>query len=263
MKTKNLSLLAVLFFFALISIPASLSGTEIGQGMQITFLGHAAFKLVSPQGVIILIDPFLKNNPKTPPAQKEVEKADLILVTHGHADHLGDALAIAQKTNASVVAIPELAVYLTQKGLKNVVRMNKGGSFTTKGIRITMVNALHSSSITEGDQVICAGDPAGFIIRLENGFTVYHAGDTAVFSDMKIIADLYAPQLALLPIGSHFTMDPKEAAYACKLLQPKYVVPMHYGTWPVLTGTSEEFARLLKDQPGVKLIVMNPGSTIE
>ncbi len=263
MKTKNLSVLAVLFFFALISIPASLSGAEIGKSVQITFLGHAAFKLVSPQGVTILIDPFLKNNPKTPPALKEVEKGDFILVTHGHGDHLGDALTIAQKTNASVVAMNELGLYLTKKGLKNVVRMNKGGSYTAKGIRITMVNGFHSSSVVEGDQMIYTGEPAGFVIRFENGFTVYHAGDTAVFSDMKIIGDLYKPDLALLPIGSHFTMDPKEAAYACKLLQPKYVVPMHYGTWPVLTGTSEEFARLLKDQPGVKLIVMNPGSTIE
>jgi L-ascorbate metabolism protein UlaG (beta-lactamase superfamily) len=157
----------------------------------------------------------------------------------------------------------ELAGYVTKKGVKNAVRMNKGGTYSAKGIRFTVVNALHSSSVTEGDQGLYAGDPCGFVIRFENGFTVYHAGDTAVFSDMKIIADLYAPDLALLPIGSHFTMDPKEAAYACKLLQPKYVVPMHFGTWPLLTGTSEEFALLLKDQPGVKLIVMNPGATIE
>lgn len=231
--------------------------------MKITYLGHAAFKLVSPQGLVIYIDPFLKNNPKTPAAMKEVDKADLILVTHGHGDHLGDTLEIAQKTNAPVVAMAELAGYLTRKGLKNTVRMNMGGSYSTKGIRVTMVNALHSSSVTEGDQVIYTGSSVGFVVRFENGFTVYHAGDTAAFSDMKIIGDLYAPHLALLPIGSHFTMDPKEAAYACKLIQPKYVVPMHYGTWPLLTGTTEEFARYLKDQPGIKLIIMNPGTTIE
>jgi len=205
----------------------------------------------------------LKNNPQTPAAFKEVKKADIILVTHGHGDHLGDTLSIAQKTNASVVAIHELGVYLAKKGVKNILRMNKGGSLSIKGIRITMVNALHTSSITEGDQVIYAGEPVGYVIRFENGFTVYHAGDTAVMSDMKIIGDLYKPELALLPIGSHFTMDPAEAAYACKLIQPKYVVPMHYGTWAVLTGTADEFARLLKDQPAVKLIVMDPGQTIE
>lgn len=263
MKKKNCLLFVFLSLLTLTLIPASLPAAEIGKGVQITYLGHSAFKLISPQGVVILLDPFLKNNPKTPAALKEIDRADLILVTHGHGDHLGDTLSIAQKTNASVVAIAELSGYLTKKGIKNAVRMNKGGTYTAKGIRITMVNALHSSSITEGDQVVYAGDPAGFVVRFENGFSVYHAGDTAVFSDMKIIGDLYKPDLAFLPIGSHFTMDPAEAAYAGKLIQPKYVVPMHYGTWPVLTGTAEEFAQLLKDQPGIKLIIMAPGQTIQ
>ena len=263
MKKKTQSLFSLFFFLTLVLIPASLLSAEIGKGVGITFLGHSAFKLVSPQGVAILIDPFLKNNPKTPAALKEVDKADLILVTHAAGDHLGDTLSIAQKTNASVVAIHELGGYLAKKGAKNIIRMNKGGSFSIKGVRITMVNAQHSSSIAEGDQVIYGGEPVGYVIRFENGFTVYHAGDTAVMSDMKIIGDLYKPELALLPIGSHFTMDPAEAAYACKLIQPKYVVPMHYGTWAVLTGTADEFARLLKDQPAVKLIVMDPGQTIE
>jgi L-ascorbate metabolism protein UlaG (beta-lactamase superfamily) len=263
MNKKILAFLVIFSFLALASFPPSLPGAEIGKGVKINYLGQSAFRIISPQGVLILIDPFLKNNPKTPADQKELDKADLILVTHGHADHLGDTLEIAQKTNAPVVVMPELATYLTKKGAKNVVRMNKGGSYTTKGIRITMVNAQHSSSVTEGDQVIYTGEPVGFIIRFENGFTVYHAGDTSVMSDMKILADLYKPNLALLPIGSHFTMDPIEAAYACKLLRPQYVVPMHYGTFPVLTGTPEEFGRLLKEQPEVKLIVMNPGATIE
>ncbi len=237
--------------------------SEIGKGTKVTYLGHAAFRVVSPQGLTILIDPFLKNNPKTPEGLKEVDKADLILVTHGHGDHLGDTLAIAQKTNASVVAMAELATYLTKKGLKNVVRMNKGGKYTFKGIQIVMTHAIHSSSVTEGDQVIYAGEPVGFVIRLENGFSIYHAGDTAVFSDMKIIGDLYEPNLALLPIGSHFTMDPKEAAYAAKLIRPQYIIPMHYGTWPLLTGTLDEFSRLMKDQPNVKVIPIQPGQTIE
>ena len=263
MNKRIISSLAILFFFLAAFTPAFSQAAEIGKGVKITFLGQSAFKLVDPQGTIVYIDPFLKKNPKTPADYKEVNKADLILVTHGHGDHLGDTLEIAQKTNATVLATFELGGYLTKKGIKSVVRFNKGGSYTAKGIRVTMVNAQHSSSITEGDQVIYAGEPVGFILRFENGFTVYHAGDTAVMSDMKIFADLYRPNLALLPIGSHFTMDPNEAAYACKLLRPQYVVPMHYGTWPILTGTAEEFAKLMKEQPDVKLIIMNPGQTIE
>jgi len=257
-KKSVLLLLATIILWS-----TSLLAAEIGQGVQVTFLGHAAFKITSPQGVVVLIDPFLKNNPKTPAAMKEVEKADLILVTHGHGDHLGDAISISQKTNATVIGIAELAGYIGKKGVKNIVRMNKGGSYTFKGIRVTMVNAQHSSSITEGDQVIYTGEPTGFIIRFENGFTVYHAGDTAVMSDMKIFGDIYKPDLALLPIGSHFTMDPKEAAYACQLLRPKYVIPMHYGTWPLLTGTAEEFTNLMKEQPQVKVIVLQPGETLK
>lgn len=252
-----------LIFLVIILWPFSLLAAEIGQGVEITFLGHAAFKLISPQGFVILIDPFLKNNPQTPAALKEVAKVDLILVTHGHGDHLGDTISLAQKTNATVIGIAELAGYLGKKGVKNTVRMNKGGSYSFKGMRITMVNAQHSSSTTEGDQVIYLGEPTGFIIRFENGFTVYHAGDTAVMSDMKIFGDIYKPDLALLPIGSHFTMAPKEAAYACQLLRPKFVIPMHYGTWPLLTGKAEEFAQLLKEQPQVKVIILAPGESIK
>lgn len=252
-----------LIFLVIILWPFSLLAAEIGQGVEITFLGHAAFKLVSPQGFVILIDPFLKDNPQTPAALKEVEKVDLILVTHGHGDHLGDTISLAQKTNATVIGIAELAGYLGKKGVKNTVRMNKGGSYSFKGMRITMVNAQHSSSTTEGNQVIYLGEPTGFIIRFENGFTVYHAGDTAVMSDMRIFRDIYKPDLALLPIGSHFTMDPKEAAYACQLLRPKFVIPMHYGTWPLLTGKAEEFAQLLKEQPEVKVIILARGESIK
>jgi L-ascorbate metabolism protein UlaG (beta-lactamase superfamily) len=263
MSRKIISFLAIISFLSPAFLPSSWAAAQIGKGVKVAYLGHSAFKLISPQGVIILIDPFLKNNPKTPADQKEVDRADLILVTHGHGDHLGDTVSIAQKTNASAVAIAELGIYLAQKGVKDVVRMGKGGSYTAKGIRITMVNAQHSSSVTEGDQVIYTGEPVGFIIRFENGFTVYHAGDTAVMADMEILGDLYKPNLAILPIGSRYTMDPNEAVYACKLLRPQFVVPMHYGTFPFLTGTPEEFNRLMQDQPEVKVIVMNPGQTIE
>jgi len=248
-------------FLLLISIP--LYASEIGKEMKITFLGHSAFKVVSPKGVVIYIDPFLSGNPKTPPELKTVEKADLILVTHGHGDHVGDTLAIAEKTNARIVAVPELGRYLTRKGAKNVTGMNKGGTFISHGIAITMVHALHSTSVTEGDQVIYTGEPAGFVIRFENGFTLYHAGDTGVFGDMKIIGEIYKPELSLLPIGSHFTMDPREAVYASKLLGSKYVIPMHYGTFPMFTGTVEEFLRLMKEAPQTKVLVLKPGETVQ
>ena len=248
-------------FLLLISIP--LYASEIGKEVKITFLGHSAFKVVSPKGVVIYIDPFLSGNPKTPPELKTVEKADLILVTHGHGDHVGDTLAIAEKTNARIVAVPELGRYLTRKGAKNVTGMNKGGTFTSHGIAITMVHALHSTSVTEGDQVIYTGEPAGFVIRFENGFTLYHAGDTGVFGDMKIIGEIYKPELSLLPIGSRVTMDPREAAYAAKLLGSKYVIPMHYGTFPMFTGTPEEFVKLMKETPQTKVLVVKPGETVE
>lgn len=231
--------------------------------MKVTYFGHSAFKVLSPKGVVIYIDPFLSNNPKTPPEMKTVEKADLILVTHGHGDHLGDTLAIAEKTNAKIVVIPELGRYLTKRGAKNVVGMNKGGTYTSHGIAITMVHALHSSSAREGDQDIYTGEAAGFVIRFENGFTLYHAGDTGIFGDMKIIGEIYKPELSLLPIGSHFTMDPREATYASKLLGSKYVIPMHYGTFPVLTGTAEEFLRLMKEVPKTKVLVLKPGETVQ
>jgi len=261
MKKRNVLLWSVLLGVLIFCIPLYASG--IGKDVKVTYLGHSAFKLVSPKGVVIYIDPFLSKNPKTPPEMKTVDKADLILVTHGHADHLGDALTIAEKTNAKIVAMNELGIILTKKGAKNVIRMNKGGTFTSHGIAITMVHAIHSSSVTEGDQIIYAGEPAGFVVGFENGFTIYHAGDTGVFGDMEIIGEIYRPELSLLPIGSHYTMDPREATYAAELLGSKYVIPMHYGTFPVLTGTPEEFLKLMKEVPQTKVLVLKPGETIQ
>lgn len=261
MKKGSILLRLVPILILVFSMP--LHASQIGKNVKVTYLGHAAFKLVSLKGVVIYIDPFLSKNPKTPPAMKTVVRADLILVTHGHMDHLGDTITIAEKTNAKVVAIAELGRYLKSKGVKNVVRMNKGGTYTSGGIAITMVHAIHSSSVREGGQIIYAGEPAGFVIRFENRFTVYHAGDTGVFRDMKIIRDIYKPELSLLPIGSHFTMGPREATYAAKLLGSKYVIPMHYGTFPVLTGTPEEFSELMKGVPQTKVLVLKPGESIQ
>jgi L-ascorbate metabolism protein UlaG (beta-lactamase superfamily) len=236
--------------------------SRINNGFELTYLGHSAFRIKSTKGVNILVDPWLTGNPQAAADRERMERVELILVTHGHGDHLGDTLDIARKTKAQVVSMPEISQYLTRKGLKNLVGMNKGGTYPYKEIQITMVHAVHSSSTTENDEILYMGDPAGYVIRLENGFSVYHAGDTDVMKQMEIIGDLYHPQLALLPIGGHYAMGPREAAYACKLLRPRFVVPMHYGTFPVLTGTPQDFQRELAGLPSVEVIVLNPGDTL-
>ncbi len=263
MFSKKNFLLANLFIILTVLFSFQLFADEIGKGVTITYLGHSAFKFVSPKNVVIYIDPFLSKNPKTPSEMKEVDKADIVLVTHGHHDHIGDTISISQKTNAKVIAIYELGSYLTKKGAKNVVGINKGGTYESHGISIIMVPATHSSGIVEGDQVLYGGEPVGFVIQFENGFKIYHAGDTGVFSDMKIIGDLYKPDVSILPIGSHYTMGPKEGAYAAKFLGSKYVIPMHYGTFPALKGTSEEFINCMKDVPDIKVLILKPGETVK
>lgn len=235
---------------------------KIGKDFELTWLGHSAFRINSPKELNMLIDPWLTGNPKAASDREKVGSVDLILVTHGHGDHLGDTLEIARKTGAHVVCMPEIAQYLMGKGLENVTGMNKGGTYRFKDIDITMVHAIHSSSIIENDEIIYMGDPAGYVVRLENGVSIYHAGDTCVFKDMEIIGDLYHPDLALLPIGSHYVMGPREAAYACKLLRPTYVVPMHYGTFPVLTGTPEAFVDEMASLPSTEVIVLDPGDIL-
>jgi L-ascorbate metabolism protein UlaG (beta-lactamase superfamily) len=236
--------------------------SRINKGFELTWLGHSAFQIKSPKGVNILIDPWLTGNPQAATDQEKMGKVELILVTHGHGDHLGDTVGIAQRTGAQVVSMPEISRYLMGKGLENLVGMNKGGTYLFRDVRITMVHALHSSSTTENNAILYMGEPAGYVIRLENGFSIYHAGDTDVMKDMEIIGDLHHPDLALLPIGSHYVMGPREAAYACKLLRPRYVVPMHYGTFPVLMGTPQDFQRELAGLPSVELIVLSPGDTL-
>lgn len=200
---------------------------KLDKGVTISFLGHACFEIVSPEGEHILIDPWLKENPQSPAGAADRDKLDFILVSHAHMDHLGDTFDLAKKHGASVIAMPEIARYLIRKGLapERAIGMNKGGSYAAGSLRVTMVQAIHSSSLVEGDQVVYGGEAAGFVVRFQNGFSLYHAGDTGVFYDMQIIADLYKPELALLPIGSHYVMGPEEAVYACKLLRVRYVVP--------------------------------------
>jgi L-ascorbate metabolism protein UlaG (beta-lactamase superfamily) len=233
---------------------------KIGRGVSVTYYGHAAFKLAGA-GVAVLIDPWLSNPLLNTPVDR-VGQVDVILVTHGHGDHVGETVAVAQKTGAPVVAIHELSVILAQQGAPQVVGMNKGGTAGVAGLKITMTQAVHSSAVEVGGQLVAAGDPAGFVVQFPNGFTAYHAGDTAVFKDMELIRELYHPELAMLPIGSHYVMNPAEAALACRLLKPKWVIPMHYGTFPVLTGTPADLATLLKDQPETTVIPLKPGETV-
>lgn len=231
-------------------------------GTQITWLGHATFKITSPQGKIILIDPWLTTNPACPPQMKQVDHVDLLLVTHGHGDHTGDLLAVAKQHQPTTVAMVELANWLGSKGVKNVIDLNIGGSYTFEGITVSMTQALHSSSLP--NENVYVGLPAGYVIRLENGLTLYHPGDTSVFSDMALIRQLYAPEIVLLPIGDHYTMGPKAAALAASLLAPKYVIPMHYGTFPILIGTPaalrEELASM--NLSNIEVVTMTPGQTI-
>jgi len=234
---------------------------SIGRSVQITFLGHSAFKL-SGAGVNILIDPWLSNPALSTPVDK-VGPVDLILVTHGHSDHVGETVSVAQANQAPVVAIHELSVILARQGVPEVIGMNKGGTLPFADCKITMTQAVHSSAVDEGGELIAAGDPAGFVIEFPNGFVAYHAGDTAAFKDMELIRELYHPDLAMLPIGSHYVMGPAEAALACRMLKPRWVIPMHYGTFPVLTGTPGELMELLKGESEITVIPLRPGETVE
>ncbi len=228
------------------------------KGVKLTWLGHATFRVETPKGNTILIDPWVMGNPRCPESEKPVKKADLMLCTHGHFDHIGDAVEIAKQHNPTVAGIFELCTWMQSKGVKQIAPMNKGGTQTVGDIRITMVHAVHSCGIQDGDQIVYGGEACGYVVEFDNRLKIYHAGDTAVFGDMALIRELYAPEIAMLPIGDHFTMSPREAAHACSLLKPKTVVPMHFGTFPLLTGTPAEFRKLVKD---VEVVEMNPGET--
>lgn len=228
------------------------------ENLTITWFGHSAFLLQAPGGKSILIDPWMEN-PKAPSGAKEISPVDIILVTHGHSDHIGNADEIAQKTGAKVVAIHEIYLHLQGRGVSGAMGMNKGGSLNVDGVTVTMVDAKHSSGIDFEGKVLPGGEAAGFVLQLENGFTVYHAGDTSLFGDMLFIGELYKPQLAILPIGDLYTMSPRDAAIACKMIKPKFIVGMHYGTFPALTGTPSELKKYLPAPMKKKVIELQPG----
>ncbi|MGC2638881.1 MAG: metal-dependent hydrolase [Acidobacteriaceae bacterium] len=233
------------------------------KGTAITWLGHATVLITTAKGTTILIDPFIEHNPKYPKGYKLPDKIDLLLVTHGHLDHIADAVPVAKKHGAQTFGMVELIGYLDSKGLdeKKSTGMNVGGSHTYADVTFTLTEARHSSSAEDGGKIVYCGDPAGFVVAIEGGPVLYHAGDTAVFSDMQLIRELHHPTLAMLPIGDHYTMGPKGGALAAKFLGVKSVVPIHWGTFPVLTGTPEALEKELSGT-GVEVIHTEPGKMV-
>jgi L-ascorbate metabolism protein UlaG (beta-lactamase superfamily) len=230
------------------------------QKFSFKWLGHATFLFTTPGGKRLLLDPWITGNPSTPESAKKIGDVDLMLITHGHSDHTGDAVSLGRSTGAQVVAPFELSVWLQQKGLKKVTGMNPGGTVTMVGLDITMVPAQHSSSVEEDGRIVYLGVATGYVITLEDGTSVYFAGDTSVFGDMKLIGDMYHPQIGFLPIGDLYTMGPEQAAFACGLLGIKQIVPMHYGTFPALTGTPARLRELLAGK-NVEVLELKPGES--
>jgi L-ascorbate metabolism protein UlaG (beta-lactamase superfamily) len=240
---------------------------SLGNGVKLTWLGHATFLLETPGKKRVLIDPWITGNPATPEALRDPGDLDLILLSHGHSDHTGDVIRLAkEKQPAGVLAMVELAGWLGSQGVEKAVGFNKGGSHQAEGITVTLTDAHHSSSI-EGPNgsIVYTGEPAGMIITLENGYRIYFAGDTCVFGDMALIGELYEPDLAMLPIGDFFTMGPREAAKAVELLGVKHVLGMHYGTFPALSGTPQGLRDELAKRGLSDVLVeeLAPGDTLE
>ncbi len=228
--------------------------------LSFTWLGHSTFLFRSPGGKRLLIEPWVASNPACPGSAKKIGDLDLILITHGHSDHTGDAAAIARATGAHVIANYEVCLWLEAKGIQNTAPMGQGGTQMVGDMAITMVNAVHGSSAIDEGRVVYMGQAAGYVIRFEDGLTIYFAGDTDVFGDMRLIGELYHPSIAFLPIGDRFTMGPPGAARAAELLGVKQVVPMHYGTFPFLTGTPAKLRELLEPR-GVQVLELRPGET--
>ena len=224
----------------------------------LTWLGHAAFRIDSPGGKRIYVDPWLEN-PKCPDSEREVERCDAIALTHGHSDHVGSAVELSKKFGPiPILALLELKSWLKEQGAQTdeVPGPNKGGTVEAVDMRFTFTNAFHSDSAPDGSY---GGAAAGIVVELENSRKAYFAGDTCVFGDMQLIGRIYAPDVAVLPIGGHFTMDPREAAVACELLGVGRVVPCHYGTFPLLKGTPDELRQLVTD---ADVLAIKPGESV-
>jgi L-ascorbate metabolism protein UlaG (beta-lactamase superfamily) len=235
------------------------------RGLQVTWLGHGTFKMRTPAGKTLLLDPWVLSNPACPDDQKQVGKLDVLLVTHGHFDHIGDAVAVARETQPEhVIGNFEIGVWLDKKGVRNTVGINKGGTLDLGWVKVTMVHAEHSCGISDGDAIVYGGEAAGYVLRFESGFCLYAAGDTNVFGDMRIIGELYQPEIAILPIGDFYTMGPREAAYAARLVNVRGVIPAHYGTFPALTGTPAALREALGafGASQIEVAEIRPGQTL-
>ncbi len=236
---------------------------KLENGLEITYFGHSTFGIKSPEGKKIIIDPWIDTNPSCPEELKTIDSVDIIAVTHGHFDHIGDLIDICREHNPVVVANWEICDWLGTKGIENCMPMNKGGVQVIDNIKFIMTHAQHSSGIKEDDgTIIYAGEPGGYVIQFENAYSIYHAGDTNLFGDMKLIDELYKPDLSMLPIGDVFTMSPYEASYACRLLKSRFILPMHYATFPLLSGTPEELTELTRDIPGQEVLALKPGECL-
>jgi len=231
-------------------------------GHEIVYFGHSAFLIRSKGGVNILIDPWISNPSNTKKLEDFVEKVHYILLTHAHGDHLGDAIELGKKYNPEIIAIYEITNFLAEKGLKNVTGMNMGGTVKRDGVAFTMVEATHSSTITDAGKTLPGGNPCGFIVTLEDGLKVYHMGDTGLIGSIELIGKLYRPQVVLVPIGGHFTIGPEEAGLLMEILKPEVIIPMHYKTFPLIDVKVEEFIEKLSPDLRTRVKPLKPGEVL-